>query len=72
LGVGDFSKFLGLQAYGHSSSQFGYTTAALYLPEYSITICWMINIGADSAAPVDAMMGIIWLSLSEVLSDHLD
>lgn len=72
LGVADFSKFLGLQVYGHGGSHFGYTTAALYLPEYGISICWLINIGADSAAPVDAMMGNIWLSLSEVLFNHLN
>jgi len=72
LGVTDFSDFLGVQVYGHGGSQFGYTTAALYLPEYGVTICWMINIGADSAAPVDAMMGNIWLSLSEVLFNHLN
>ena len=72
LGVADFSEFLGVQVYGHGGSHYGYTTAALYLPEHGITICWLINIGADSAAPVDAMMGSIWLSLSEVVFSHIN
>jgi D-alanyl-D-alanine carboxypeptidase len=72
LGVADFSEFLGVQAYGHGGSHFGYTTAALYLPEHGIIICWLINTGADSAAPVDAMMGSIWLSLSEVVLSHMN
>jgi len=72
LGVADFSEFLGVKAYGHGGSQYGYTTAALYLPEHGVTICWLINTGADSAAPVDAMMGSIWLSLSKILFNHIN
>jgi D-alanyl-D-alanine carboxypeptidase len=67
LGVVDFTGFLGIPAIGHGGSTYGYTAAALYLPEHRATLVWMINTGESPRELADAMMGSTWASLSNVL-----
>lgn len=70
LGVVDYSKVLGMEALGHGGSALGYSAAALYLPEYHITVVWMINTGQSPEALGSNIMGDTWSALSKVIKNN--
>jgi D-alanyl-D-alanine carboxypeptidase len=72
LGVVDFSEILGTNVIGHGGSSLGYSAAALYLPEYGISLAWSINTGESPRLLTDELMGNTWTSLSQVLFEHQD
>lgn len=72
LGVVDFSEILGTNVIGHGGSSLGYSAAALYLPEYGISLAWSINTGESPRLLADELMGNTWTSLSQVLFEHQD
>ena len=70
VGVIDFTDRLGTHAIGHGGSSLGYSAAALYLPEYGISVVWLINTGESPAELAGQMMGHLWSSISGVLVQH--
>jgi len=70
LGVVDFSEILGRQAFGHGGSSLGYSAAALYLPEYGLSVAWSINTGQSPHRLADKLMQSTWSNLSRVLLEH--
>ncbi len=70
LGVVDFSDVLGVQVFGHGGSSLGYSAAALYMPEYGISLSWLINTGESPVELANRLMGGAWSSLSKVLMAH--
>jgi D-alanyl-D-alanine carboxypeptidase len=67
LGVVDYSNIVGTQAYGHLGSMLGYSAAALYMPEYGISVSWLINTGESPVDLAGYMMGDTWSVLSRVI-----
>jgi len=70
LGVVDYSEILGLKAIGHGGSALGYSAAALYLPDYGISLAWSVNTGESPRQLADKLMQNTWDYLSQVLIDH--
>ncbi len=70
LGVVDFSEVLGSQVIGHGGSSLGYSAAALYLPEYGLSVAWSINTGESPRKLADNLMQNTWSNLFQVLSEH--
>ena len=70
LGVVDFSEILGTRVIGHGGSSLGYSAAALYLPEYGLSVAWAINTGESPRGLADNLMQNTWSNLSQVLSEH--
>jgi D-alanyl-D-alanine carboxypeptidase len=68
LGIVDFSAMLGEEVIGHGGSSLGYSAAALYLPEYGVSIAWLVNTGENPGDLADQIMLDAWLSLSEIIS----
>lgn len=68
LGVVDYTDRLGLNVIGHGGSSLGYAGAALYLPDYGISVAWLINTGESPPELANQIMSDTWLSLFEVLS----
>lgn len=71
LGVVDYSDILGVKALGHGGSALGYSAAALYLPEYRLSVTWMINTGESPYELASQMMGQTWSALLEVFEENL-
>jgi D-alanyl-D-alanine carboxypeptidase len=67
LGVVDYSDMLDTQVYGHLGSSLGYTAAALYLPEYGVSVAWLINTGESPVELAGYMMFDTWSALSDVI-----
>ena len=67
LGVVDYTYIKGRQAFGHMGSALGYSAAALYLPDYGISVAWTINTGQSPVELSGYMMFDIWLALSNVI-----
>jgi D-alanyl-D-alanine carboxypeptidase len=67
LGVVDYTDLLGVRAYGHAGSSLGYSGAALYLPDYGISLAWLINTGESPPGLADRIMRDAWASLWEVI-----
>lgn len=67
LGVADYSNILGTQAMGHAGSSLGYSAAILYLPQYSISVAWLLNTGESPKNLANQIMNNTWSALSEVL-----
>ncbi len=72
LGVVDFSEILGENVIGHGGSSLGYSAAALYLPDYGISLAWAINTGESPLPLAEGLMANTWTSLSQVLLKHQD
>jgi D-alanyl-D-alanine carboxypeptidase len=72
LGVIDFSEILGTQVIGHGGSSLGYSAAALYLPDYGISLAWSVNTGESPRGVAEELMQTVWSYLSEVLDEHGD
>jgi D-alanyl-D-alanine carboxypeptidase len=72
LGIVDFTQTLGVQAVGHGGSALGYSAAALYLPEYGVSIAWLVNTGESPYELAAGIMWDTWSALSEVLWRHLE
>lgn len=70
LGVIDFTERLGVPVLGHGGSSLGYSAAALYLPEYSISIAWLVNTGENPPELANQIMSDTWSSLYKVISIH--
>ena len=70
LGVIDFTDILGLHAIGHGGSSLGYSAAALYLPEYGISVAWLLNTGESPPDLAGQMMDHLWSSISDVIFSH--
>ena len=70
LGVVDYAEILGVQAIGHAGSALGYAGAAVYLPDYDVTIAWLINTGESPPALASQMMGSSWKALFEVIREN--
>jgi CubicO group peptidase (beta-lactamase class C family) len=71
LGVVNYEAVLGMPAIGHGGSALGYSAAALYLPEYGISVAWLINTGESPHELAGQMMGDTWSALSEALKRNL-
>ena len=67
LGIIDFTDILGTHAIGHGGSSLGYSAAALYLPEYSISVVWLINTGESPPELAGQIMGHFWSAISDVI-----
>ena len=67
LGVVDYTEILGMPAIGHGGSSPGYSAAALYLPEYGISLVWLINTGESPHELAGQIMGHLWSSISDVI-----
>jgi len=67
LGVVDYSDTFDMQALGHGGSALGYSAAALYLPEYGISVAWLINTGESPHELANHMMSHTWSALAEVI-----
>jgi D-alanyl-D-alanine carboxypeptidase len=70
IGVVDYSDILGEKAIGHLGSSLGYTAAALYLPEYGISVAWLINTGENPHDLAARLMRETWASVMEVLENN--
>lgn len=70
LGIVDFSEFLDVHAIGHGGSSLGYSAAALYLPDYDVSVAWSINTGEGPRTLADRLMQRTWIRLSQVLLGH--
>ena len=71
LGVVEYySEILGTRVIGHGGSSLGYSAAALYLPEYGLSVAWSINTGESPRGLADNLMQNTWSNLSQVLSEH--
>lgn len=70
LGVVDYSDILGEEAIGHLGSSLGYNAAALYLPEYGISVAWLINTGESPNDLAARLMWETWSSVMEVLENN--
>jgi D-alanyl-D-alanine carboxypeptidase len=66
LGVVDYTYINGTQVFGHLGSSLGYSAAALYLPEYGISVAWLINTGQSPVELAGYMMFDIWSALSDI------
>lgn len=67
LGVVDYTNRLGTRVYGHLGSSLGYSAAALYMPEYYVSLAWLINTGQSPVELSGYMMHDIWSELSGVI-----
>jgi D-alanyl-D-alanine carboxypeptidase len=67
LGVVDYSEILGTRVIGHGGSSLGYSAAALYLPEYGLSVAWSINTGESPPSLAQGLMQSTWSNLSQVL-----
>jgi D-alanyl-D-alanine carboxypeptidase len=70
LGVVDFTETLGVRVIGHGGSALGYSAAALYLPDWGVSLAWLVNAGESPMVLADRLMLDTWTSLYEVLSAH--
>jgi len=68
LGVADYSNSLEVEAIGHAGSALGYSAAALYLPEYGISLAWLINTGESPVELGEELMSRTGKALIEVIS----
>ena len=70
LGVVDYSASLGMNVIGHMGSSLGYVAAALYLPEYGVTVVILINAG-ESPQPLGGwLLYDSWSAIVEVLREQ--
>ncbi len=72
LGVMDYTDILGMPVLGHGGSSLGYSAAALYLPEYGVSIAWLINTGESPPELANQLMNQTWSALCEVLLANLE
>ena len=70
LGVVDFTDRVGVPVIGHGGSSLGYSGAALYLPEYGISLAVLANTGESPPELANQIMNDTWSSLYEVLSTN--
>jgi CubicO group peptidase (beta-lactamase class C family) len=71
LGVVEhYSEILGTRVIGHGGSSLGYSAAALYVPEYGISVAWSINTGESPHRLADRLMQNTWSDLFQVLLEH--
>jgi D-alanyl-D-alanine carboxypeptidase len=70
LGVVDYTHVNRTQAFGHMGSALGYTGAALYLPDYNLSIAWLINTGESPPWLAGYMMFDTWSAISKVIRTH--
>jgi D-alanyl-D-alanine carboxypeptidase len=70
LGVVDYSDRLGMQVFGHFGSHLGYSAAALYFPEYNISVAWLINTGQSPMDLSGYMMFDTWTALSRTIRNN--
>jgi D-alanyl-D-alanine carboxypeptidase len=67
LGIVDYTDLVDMHAVGHLGSSLGYLAAALYLPEYNISVAWLINRGESPLDLAYQIMGNTWSALSDVI-----
>jgi D-alanyl-D-alanine carboxypeptidase len=67
LGVVDFSEILGTRVIGHGGSTLGYSAAALYLPEFGISLVGAINTGESPERLANDLLTATWSELSRVI-----
>lgn len=73
LGVVDYSYIIkSTRALGHLGSMLGYSAAALYMPEYGISVAWLINTGESPYELAGYMMFDTWSALSGVIRRNQD
>jgi CubicO group peptidase (beta-lactamase class C family) len=70
LGVVDYSELLGMPVIGHGGSSLGYSAAALYLPEYGVSVATLINTGESPVELANQLMSAAWTELSEVIKSN--
>jgi D-alanyl-D-alanine carboxypeptidase len=70
LGVVDYSNILDEQAIGHLGSSLGYTAAALYLPEYEVSVAWLINTGQSPHDLAARLMRETWSSVIKLVKNN--
>lgn len=71
LGVVEYySEILGTRVIGHGGSSLGYSAAALYIPEYGLSVAWSINTGESPHRLAARLMQYTWSELFQVLSEH--
>jgi len=56
-----------MHAIGHGGSSLGYSAAAIYLPEFSTSVVWLINTGESPPELAGQIMGHFWSSISDVI-----
>jgi D-alanyl-D-alanine carboxypeptidase len=67
LGVVDYTYVNRTHAVGHMGSALGYTGAALYLPDYNLSVAWLINTGESPPWLAGYMMFDTWSALSKII-----
>jgi hypothetical protein len=72
LGVVDYTYVNGTEAYGHMGASLGYTGAALFLPEYGISVAWTINTGESPSWLAGYIMFDTWSAFSRVIRSNAD
>jgi D-alanyl-D-alanine carboxypeptidase len=74
LGVEDWSNLLQRQqVFGHTGATLGYSSAAFYLPEYSISLSWCINTGLTPGELSEYnILFETWSLFSSVLENNQD
>lgn len=70
LGAVDYTDLLGVPVLGHGGSSLGYSAAAMYLPEFGISLAWMINTGESPPEMAGQLMGDTWSALIQALNKH--
>lgn len=71
LGVVDYTDRLRTKVFGHMGSALGYSAAALYLPDYNVSVAWLINTGQSPADLSGYMMFDTWSALSKVIKTNV-
>jgi len=71
LGVVYYSNFSGLEVLGHGGSSLGYSAAALYIPEFGISLAWLINTGESPVELAGRLMSQTLSVFSEILISNL-
>lgn len=71
LGVIDFAEILGTNVIGHGGSSLGYSAAALYLPDYGISLAGSVNTGESPSSLAAGILSRMWSNLSEVIFQNV-
>lgn len=67
LGVADYSDILDMQVLQHGGPALGYSAAALYLPDFGISVAWLLDIGYSLHDLASSLMSRTWAELSDVI-----
>lgn len=67
LGVLYNPDILRVEIIGHGGSALGYSAAALYMPEYGVSVAWMINTGENPYQLASQLMEATWSAISKVI-----